>query len=415
MGSYICPITGLPIEHGEPVVALLLNATTTRVSRTPNYDAKSAWAPRTLPVSGICDMVDGVRFDPSPWLDLWVEGLRLDASPRPAAEHQHGAIGRRTGLDDFLKAARCGHLTARMIDNVGLPGVDPRTPTRPRVRAMLEDVCRETGTRVSWHWGKGCVFPLVDVELFAPNAQPGDADNFVEAFVRRASARQWHVWGRERSDCMNRRRMIVGPDNTNDAVCREAERREGRDASGPRPVGLGVYSRLGWNAMLATPASGFREYTTDLYRERIERARAEWNHPFREETAALYVDEIVARHGSRSRVERDALRLDYLWSTMPVCVFDELFRQGVVGLPWVCGRLFDLGRAGAWDESVVEKALAALAELLAVDQALSVQGRAWSLGSCHADTGQRVSMKDWHAVSVQVEQEARRRVARDSE
>lgn len=400
--SVVCPITGLPIRYGEPVVALLFTAASSRVAATPPATPTDVWVPRVIPLRGKCGGNLRIRFDPSQANDLWTEGLRIDAVPRRARGGQFGCVGPRAGFDDFVGAARAGVLRVRAIENAGMPAIDPGIPTRSRVAKILATMERPTESgryRFGWRPARCAVFGFVEVDLWGETRE--GADEGTEAIIAASSARGWKVWARHASDYLNERTLVIGPADVADAACGEVQRLGAMQGRGSLPVALALYSRAGW-AALATKGA------VSQYVEAINEKRARWSTGWVREIAA----EVAALGTPPSAPDRvrEAIRLRELARSTILDVVRDGFcsAAGAIDLRWSLARIMERRHDGAWSEALCVSAERALAEVLAVNEALRAVGRQWSINSIAGDCVTVDAVQQSAAFTVR---EARRRLA----
>lgn len=391
MGSYICPITGLPIQHGEPVVALLLTAARSRVTSQIPATSLAEWVPRTIPVFGTCDADTELQLAPSPLLDLWTEGLRIDAVPRSAPK-----VGRASSLTDFLQAIGRGRLFVKDIEHVGEPHVDPGTPTIPRVRTMVD------GTKCGWTAMRRVVFPYV--EAVAYSESDAATELAVDHVTRLAEARGWYVRVAPYAGLSFSRKVTFEPRDVADAVRREAVRRDPYFRA-VRSVALLVCSRSGWRAMLANPMSisGMGKPLDKAFiRKRIREAQREWH----QNVSLFKGPDANPTHNAAQRRARDAGRLRNIAAMSFRFLFGGFDYLGSIDVGWSVSRVLDLGRLGAWSKADVDAAMDALAELVVVDRALVEQSRGWAPSRWTVDV---TPWRAWASVAERVAGEARRR------
>lgn len=365
MSTLVCPITGLRLEYGEPVVSLLLTAKSPRITSQGPFDARSLWEPRTPPVRGDWD----ARWESSPTLDLWTEGLRTDAAPWSGQEGVRKPVGRRSALDDFLAASAVGRLFAREADYDWTSRVDPDVPTRARVQKALSETPDRNPLAVR-NVLPSPVFPFVDVAICV------ESKSALRATWRRvetmAKGRCWTYetrWSAAKPyTCV----VTLGPANPQRAVQNELRRRRERGERRKCPVALATYSLRGWRALLASPRR-VDDVTLDMVRFRavLGSLAARWKpdatKPSTDSTAAVFLRaymRLLYASGDRGAVSRE----------MKPLMYDSMLRSHTrLGLWWHLVRALDAG----WNAETLGAFLDGLAELLAVDDAMNVLGRLW--------------------------------------
>lgn len=401
MGSIVCPITGLPLRYDEPVVALLLTAASSRVSADAPASPTDVWIPRTVPLRGNYDDFLRAKYDPSPLADLWTEGLRIDAVPRRARDGEFKRIGPHAEFDDFVNAARACALRVRNIEHVGMPSAHPGTPTRSRVVAILDGMRdRDEPVRCGWGSTRCPVFGFVEVDLYGKTRE--GVDDTTGAIIAASSARGWRAWVRHVSDYMNERTLVIGPADVADAACREVERLAAMPYHGSYPVALAFYSRAGWES-LATESATARHLAA------IEAERARWSTDFVRDIAAQCAAALTPRHAPAP--VREAIRLREL---IRAARMDNVVRDGfcctvnTIDLRWSLARVLEHRHEGTWSETVAAGAERAVAEVIAIHEALRAMGRQWSIGSLAGDCVTVGAVRRSAAFTVR---EARRRLA----